>query len=720
MMLQKAKELGIPTDKVNDDMMLVRVMSPVHTYEDARKLGAFGQKSSALPMTEVEEARSFQNAQRLKFGLNLNLTGIGRRSINEKNVGNFIRNNPQVYQKILKLSGYDPIAVQYRPAEQAKVVNTALLAQLDKDFIRTVSRKGEDTHELVKVTAPIIADNQKDIADGTVPPNGDIQKFLKNSIEQYDSLSSATKNLLKVDKNGAIPFLETGDEGRKNPDSLISRMRQEAIEFGDKKSGNIFRNPLNVIGLVAYHQAMTPRDPDKKDQARELFALKMKRFADAMKTLKEKGEQGADIFAAQLSPEQQTAQQQEDIIKIAERVFLENKPYREENAEEMTAEEKEAGKETYSAFNAYKKMKDVAKEFEFSLEHHKLQKSLLGYFFKSRINKYIEEIDYVRVKHFIGETKQENGVTYILQEETIGSPRWHKVEKVETPKRKNISEDEAKQIYYSIGKAKHEDDGKVVEFVRSIWGKIKRYQEQSLLFAIMPDLKTLFEKSLYIYSEEDKKHEKHPTLWKFHNYLSITEIDGNEYYVRFTTQEPKRSKEDQLHNVYISDVKIIKAALSRHLPGLSAPTILQTLLAALNDPKKSEQELEPLRKKFIAHPARKRLQEEFAARVADRPQWPGAVWFLCDPSGVQMTRVPETGLRPTLGGISPIAAILPASATTCRWVSGPRRKSICTKPGFRRFTGAPARMPGWPLPPPRWSTTKPTAPSWAWWRFPSR
>ena len=81
-------------------------------------------------MTEVEEARSFQNAQRLKFGLNLNLTGIGRRSITEKNVGNFIRNNPQVYQKILKLSGYDPIAVQYRPAEQAQVVNTALLAQL--------------------------------------------------------------------------------------------------------------------------------------------------------------------------------------------------------------------------------------------------------------------------------------------------------------------------------------------------------------------------------------------------------------------------------------------------------------------------------------------------------------------------------------------------------------------------------------------------------------
>ena len=85
----------------------------------------------------------------------------------------------------------------------------------------------------------------------------------------------------------------------------------------------------------------------------------------------------------------------------------------------MTAEEKEAGKETYSAFNAYKKMKDVAKEFEFSLEHHKLQKSLLGWFFKSRIQKQFEEIEYFKVKHFIGETKKENGVTYILQEETI-------------------------------------------------------------------------------------------------------------------------------------------------------------------------------------------------------------------------------------------------------------------------------------------------------------
>ena len=69
--------------------------------------------------------------------------------------------------------------------------------------------------------------------------------------------------------------------------------------------------------------------------------------------------------------------------------------------------------------------------------------------------------------------------------------------------------------------------------------------------------------------------QKHPNVKTFHNYLSMTEIDGNEYYVRFTTQEPKRSKEDQLHNVYISDVKIIKAALSRHLPGLSAPTIYE-------------------------------------------------------------------------------------------------------------------------------------------------
>jgi hypothetical protein len=393
MMLQKAKELGIPTDKVNDDMMLVRVLSPVHTYEDARKLGAFGQKSSALPMTEVEEARTYQNAHREMFKFkDLNLKGIGRRSITEKNIGTFIRNNPKLYEQMARLGSFDPVTIQNRPAEQAKVVNTAFLAQLNKDFIRTVSRKGEDTHELAKVTAPIIAENQNDIADGTVPPNGNIQKFLQNSIEQYDSLSSATKNLLKVDKNGSIPFLETGEEGRKNPDSLISRMRQETIEFGDKKSGNIFRNPLNVIGLVAYHQAMTPRDPEKKDQARELFALKMKRFADAMKTLKENKQQGGDIFAAQLSESELAAQQQEDIIKIAERVFLENKPYREENAEEMTAEEKEAGKETYSAFNAYKKMKDVAKEFEFSLEHHKLQKSLLGYFFKSLIQKHHEEI----------------------------------------------------------------------------------------------------------------------------------------------------------------------------------------------------------------------------------------------------------------------------------------------------------------------------------------
>jgi hypothetical protein len=128
--------------------------------------------------------------------------------------------------------------------------------------------------------------------------------------------------------------------------------------------------------------------------------------------------------------------------------------------------------------------------------------------------------------------------------------------------------------------------------------------------------------------------------------LTVRALEAN----RFAAEFVARATENELEDRWRAIERLADSSrLQRAIYEVRANAELQTLLVALNDPQKSEKELEPLRKKFIAHPARKRLQEEFAARVADRPQWPGAVWFLCDPSGVQLTRVPETGLRPTLG-----------------------------------------------------------------------
>lgn len=78
---------------------------------------------------------------------------------------------------------------------------------------------------------------------------------------------------------------------------------------------------------------------------------------------------------------------------------------------------------------------------------------------------------------------------------------------------------------------------------------------------------------------------------------------------------------------------------------------LARLLDDLSDPQKSEAELEPLRRRFREHPARKRLQEEFEALIPPRmrPASKGekekeevASWFFCDAHGISTVRSPES------------------------------------------------------------------------------
>jgi hypothetical protein len=77
---------------------------------------------------------------------------------------------------------------------------------------------------------------------------------------------------------------------------------------------------------------------------------------------------------------------------------------------------------------------------------------------------------------------------------------------------------------------------------------------------------------------------------------------------------------------------------------------LARLLGDLSDPQKSEAELEPLRRQFREHTARKKLQEEFEALIPPRmrPASKGekekeevASWFFCDAHGISTVRSPE-------------------------------------------------------------------------------
>ncbi len=73
---------------------------------------------------------------------------------------------------------------------------------------------------------------------------------------------------------------------------------------------------------------------------------------------------------------------------------------------------------------------------------------------------------------------------------------------------------------------------------------------------------------------------------------------------------------------------------------------LAELLRDLSDPQKSEAQLEPLRRRFREHPARKKLQQEFEVLIPPRmrPAPKGereevASWFFCDPRGISTVRV---------------------------------------------------------------------------------
>ncbi len=373
MILDKAKKLGVSTDKLTENDMLVRILTPMHTYEDARRLSAFGQKSAALPQTEVEEARAFQNAQRIPYDFRINLEGIGNRSIDENNVGTFIRNNPQLYQEILKDSGLAREAVESHPSVQTKLVNTAMLAQLKSDFIEDISSRDDKTHRLVQQLAPALADNQRAVAEGQVPNYADLQSLLGRVVKSYDNLGAGTKSLMNI-RAGNVEFLND-DPQAMNPDTLIHRMRQEDLLSTEKKEENLFRDPLTVVGMIAYHQAMNPRiGEDNRNKSLNQFALKIRRFSDALKTLNQNQN---DIFGALKTDEQKKAEQYRDVVAIAERTLLENKPYR-AGEEQLTADEQIAAKEQFGAFDVYRKMEKIARQYGFELANEKgvLKKSI--------------------------------------------------------------------------------------------------------------------------------------------------------------------------------------------------------------------------------------------------------------------------------------------------------------------------------------------------------
>ncbi|MDR3118284.1 MAG: hypothetical protein LBU44_02515, partial [Mediterranea sp.] len=140
----------------------------------------------------------------------------------------------------------------------------------------------------------------------------------------------------------------------------------------------------------------------------------------------------------------------------------------------------------------------------------------------------------------------------------------------------NLSNEQLYEAYKNLGDGKNKYDNREVRFVNDTYGKITRNKGLDVK-QIIPQLKDVFNHSVPIYSEQEQQrdgHKPHNNFVGYHNYLGKIEIDGKDYYVRFTVQEvnakPQTIKRgfvpNELHSTFVSDVEIYKNSAIAPVP----------------------------------------------------------------------------------------------------------------------------------------------------------
>lgn len=154
----------------------------------------------------------------------------------------------------------------------------------------------------------------------------------------------------------------------------------------------------------------------------------------------------------------------------------------------------------------------------------------------------------------------ENGKTKIMRLHTPVSD----VENLKATaiKPHSMSRDDQKRLYQSFKPETNVSTGETVEFYTSAFGK--NHRENGLFEKIIPQIRELFKESKLIYSEPEQlagetrrdgtNHKVHRGITGYGNYLNKANIDGKEYYVRFTVQRKKN--ESGLHSSFVSNVEL--------------------------------------------------------------------------------------------------------------------------------------------------------------------
>ncbi len=142
---------------------------------------------------------------------------------------------------------------------------------------------------------------------------------------------------------------------------------------------------------------------------------------------------------------------------------------------------------------------------------------------------------------------------------------------------KPMNRDDAKQEYSDIGAVTNKGDGRVVKFYKSAFDK--NYKEGGLFAKAIPAFRSSYENSVYAFYEGDTLkgtrrpdgtiHKEHPNILGYHNYIGKINIDGINYYVRFTVQEEKGKPRNGLHSAFVSNIELYnEKTTNAHLTGL--------------------------------------------------------------------------------------------------------------------------------------------------------
>lgn len=124
-----------------------------------------------------------------------------------------------------------------------------------------------------------------------------------------------------------------------------------------------------------------------------------------------------------------------------------------------------------------------------------------------------------------------------------------------------LSKSEIEKLFENAGEVTNSYDGRNVTFPKTTAGKVF-YHKGSPAQAIAFSFKDVFERAIPIYSEAEIQKENHRVrrnIKAYHNYASKVNIDGYEYYVRFTVREElvkksNKKPKNETHSFFVSGV----------------------------------------------------------------------------------------------------------------------------------------------------------------------